>query len=205
MGKIDTIVFDLGGVILDLDRDAVIDAFNNLGFYEADDLLNTYRQKGVFKDLEQGLATNEDLYQYIRDKTGKPISGEDIDTALNKFICGLSTYKLEMLDTLREKYTVYALSNINTIVTSTFDSVWFNQLGKKTSDYFDGLFYSYEMKMLKPDDEIFEKLITDTGLIPQHTLYIDDAEANIEAGQKFGFKTYMPAHGEDFRHIFDTL
>lgn len=202
---INTIVFDLGGVILDLDRDAAINAFNRLGFYEADDLLNNYRQKGIFKELEQGLISAEEFHSYIRIKAGKNISGEEIDFALNSFISGLSVYKLQMLESLRKRFKVYALSNINTIITSSFDNKWFGQSGKNTADYFDGLFFSYEMKMLKPDDEIYEKLISDTGLVPGETLYIDDAQANIDAGLKFGFNVYMPSNKEDFRHIFELL
>lgn len=204
MSEINTVIFDLGGVILDLDRNAAIEAFNNLGFNEADDLLDPYRQKGVFKELEKGTVSPEELYDYIRQASGKEISGEEIDTALNRFIHGLSPYKLEMLDELRTRFNVYALSNINPIIMSRLD-YWFGQQGKSMEDYFDRMFLSYEMKMLKPDDDIFEKTIADTGLIPEETLYIDDSKANIDTGRKFGLNVYMPAPLEDFRHIFENI
>lgn len=205
MDKIKTIIFDLGGVILDLDWNSVIEAFGKLGFREAADLLNPYRQKGIFLNLEKGIVSPEELYGYIREKTGRDLSGEDINKALNKFISGLSPYKLEMLENLRKRFELFVLSNTNAIMFPDLDKTWFGQQGKGIADYFDRLFLSYEMKMLKPDDEIFEKVISETGIIPGETLYIDDSQANVDAGRKFGFNVYKPAPMEDFRHIFEIL
>ena len=77
--------------------------------------------------------------------------------------------------------------------------------GKRMEDYFDRIYLSYEMRELKPSEAIFRKMIADSGMIPERTLYIDDGQKNVDAAQALGFAVYKPAPGEDFGHLLDSI
>lgn len=203
MEKIKNIVFDLGGVLLDLDRDACIQKFNELGFPQAGELLNPYRQKGIFKGLEMGTVSPQELYAHISREVGHEVDPKKIDEALSAFIVGMPDYKLDMLLKLRKKYKVFMLSNTNNIMFPYIRDTFFTKQGLTVDAYFDKLFLSQEMGMLKPDEKIFKALLYEAGIKAGETLFIDDAEANVEAALALGFRTYLAGPEEDFRNIFE--
>ena len=206
MGKqIQNIVFDLGGVLIDLDRDACIRAFAELGFPQADALLDPYRQSGIFLKLEQGTAVPQELYDHIRDETGREIAPEAIHAALSRFLVDLPEYKLDMLRDLRKRFKVFMLSNTNAIMMPYIAEHFFTRQGGTIGDYFDRVFLSYEMKLAKPDPEIFQAMAREGGFLPGETLVIDDSPANVAAAEALGFRTYLACEHEDFRSIFNNL
>jgi putative hydrolase of the HAD superfamily len=202
MKNIKNIVFDLGGVILTLDRDKSVKRYQEIGLDSAGELLDPYHQKGIFLALEEGRVTKEEFYEELRKICGKNISASDMDDALQQFITDVPAYKLEMLESLREKYKLYLLSNTNPILMDWALSADFPANGKILSDYFDKMYLSYQIGITKPDKRIFEYMIADAGLVPGETLFIDDGPANVATGAELGMKTYCPKNGEDFRHIF---
>lgn len=197
---IKAIVFDLGGVILTLDHAEAVRRFKSIGVEKADKYLDPYHQNGVFLDFEEGLISELEFYDAIRKEAGRPVSDEEIIWAWLGFIADTPEYKLRMLEDLRAKgYRLYLLSNTNPSVMSWALSSRFSPSGKSLADYFDRLYLSYRMKCVKPNPEIFHKLIEDTGLVSAETLFIDDGAANVKMGQELGFKTFQPINGQDFR------
>ena len=205
MNNIDTIVFDLGGVLLDIDRDASVESFCKLGYSQADKLLNKYKQVGPFLQLEKGEISPVDLCDIIRNEAGKYISNDDIYAALCKFIVGIPQYKLDMLLELRRTKKVYMLSNTNAITFPEIERIHFSQGGHVIGDYFDKLFLSYIMHAVKPSELIYEMMIAESGLEPSKTLFLDDSEANILTAQRLGFNTYLVSEHEDIRGVFNNI
>ena len=203
MNKIKNIVFDLGGVILTIDRDEAVRRFEQAGLKQAAELLDPYHQKGVFLDLEEGRLTAEEFYDALRQLAGKYISNEDINYGWHGIIADTPAYKLEMLEKLRKSYKLYLLSNTNPIIMSWALSPQFSEKGKSLDRYFDKMYLSYKIGITKPHLKIFNCLIEDTGIIPAETLFIDDGAANIEVGKALGMHVFQPENGEDFRHIFE--
>jgi putative hydrolase of the HAD superfamily len=200
---IKNIVFDLGGVLITLDKDKAIRRFKEAGLDHAEELLDPYHQKGIFLELEEGKLSQEEFYEALRKEAGKYISNEMIDYGWFGFLKELPEYKLEMLEQLRGKgYKLYLLSNTNPVVMAWAFSPEFSSKGKSLDAYFDKLYLSYQIGCTKPAAKIFEVLINDSGITPSETLFIDDGSANIEMGKKLGMKTYQPLNGEDFRPIF---
>lgn len=203
--KIKNLIFDMGGVLIDLDRDACVEAFREIGYAEADELLNNYAPKGAFRQLEIGNFSPEEFYAYVRNHIGAHITSDQIENAFLKFLNGLPAYKLDMLCELRKRFNIYMLSNTNAIMMPYIRETYFTQCGLTFEDYFDRAFLSFEMKLMKPDDEIFLRMIADASIDPAQSLLIDDGKANIETARRLGFETYLASPEEDFRHIFDTL
>jgi len=197
---ITTIVFDLGGVLLTLNHDEAVKRFKAIGLTDAEEYLDPYHQNGVFLDLEEGKVTEQEFLDEVRKLIGKDVSNEDIRWAWLGFIEDRPMYKLEMLEDLRNRgYKLLLLSNTNPCVMSWAMSTDFSPSGKTLADYFDKCYLSYEVGCVKPDREIFDIMIADSGINPSETLFIDDGPANIKTGQELGFKTFQPKNGEDFR------
>jgi putative hydrolase of the HAD superfamily len=200
--NIKNIIFDLGGVILTLDRDEAVRRFLEVGLDSAEELLDPYHQKGIFLDLEEGRLSEEEFYEELRRIAGKDISDEDIRYGWFGFIKDTPAYKLEMLEELKKDYNLYLLSNTNPVIMGWAMSSRFSEKGKSLDEYFDKLYLSYQLGVTKPHPSIFKHIIEDTGLIPSETLFIDDGGSNIEMGKEFGLHTFQPKNGEDFRYIF---
>ncbi len=197
---IKNILFDLGGVLVDLNKQACVDAFKAIGYPQAESMLSNYVQSGIFLELEEGHITPEAFYKAIMAEA--PVTKEQIDDAFFKFLEGIPQYKMEMLVELKKKYNILMLSNTNHIMFSWLREAYFGVDGHTIDDYFDELFLSYEMGVAKPNPEIFKILIEKHGIVPSETLFLDDGIKNIEAAAELGFKTYFVEPHEDFRHIF---
>ena len=163
-----------------MDRDEPVRRLIEIGVKDADGLIDPYEQKGVFQDLETGKIGVEEFCRYLRKHTGKDLSYEDICWAWFGFIGGVPQYKL---DYIKE----------------------FTPAGRPLNDYFDKLYLSYEIGVTKPDREIFDRMVLDSGIRPEETLFVDDGKNNIVVGQELGFHTYQPLNGEDWRGRLDEI
>ena len=201
---IKTLIVDFGGVLIDLDRQRCIDSFIELGLPHVESMLDMCHQHDFFLQHEKGMLTDEEFRAEIHRRIPRPVSDEQIDTAWNRFLVGVPAYKLDFLLQLRSYYTVYLLSNTNGIHWQWALQNVFNYKGHRIEDFFERIFLSFEMKMVKPDPEIFLFFLAETGLNPSETLFIDDAESNCRTARALGIHTYMPQLHEDWRSIFKT-
>ena len=204
---IQNIVFDLGGVLADLDIERCRASFRALGMPRIADLIDPYYPAEVFEKLERGALTSHEACDEIRRISGRSeATDRQIADAYRSFIVGIPVYKLRMLARLRERgLKLYMLTNNNPLVMPYIVDCCFTADGRTVNDYFDKLYVSYEMHLLKPSPEIFRAMIADSGLVPHETLFIDDGRKNVNAARDLGFDVYMPAPREDFRHLFDDL
>jgi len=201
--NIKNIVFDLGGVIITLDHQEALRRFIAAGVENVAEYLNPYHQNGIFLDLESGKKNKVEFREALCAQIGKDISQEAVDAGWLGFLKEVPIYKLKMLENLRERaYKLYLLSNTNPIVMEWAHTSDFSSEGKPLDAYFDKLYLSYEMRCVKPNNEIFEKMIADSGMIPAETLFIDDGVHNIATAKRLGFHTYQPFNGEDFSGRF---
>jgi putative hydrolase of the HAD superfamily len=205
MSEIKNIVFDFGGVIVDINRDAAINKFKETGIDNIEEILDPYRQKGLFCKIEDGSISREDFYVEIRKLTGKNIDSKDIDQGWLDFLMPVEQAKLDYILELRTKYKMLLLSNTNDIVMSWAMSEKFSPSGKPIDYYFDELYLSYKMGCMKPDFKIFNMMTGLSGINPAETLFVDDSEANITAGKTLGFKTFWFKKENRFSEIEDKI
>ena len=201
--KIKDVVFDFGGVIMELDRSQAVKKFIEIGIDNAEDLIGLYHQQGVFLEVEDGTIDREGFYAKMREICGKDIPSEKMDEGWLAFITDTPQYKLDFINELRSKYKVSMLSNTNPIIMGWAKSEEFTEAGRPVDAYFDELYLSYEMKVVKPSRKIFEMMIEQSGMNPSETLFLDDGAGNIAIAKEMGFHTYQPANGEDWRHVFE--
>lgn len=196
---IKNIIFDFGGVIVDIDRSNAVQAFVKLGLANADRILDSYHQTGIFLSLEDGSLSELSYREKLGELCGRTLTYGEVKQAWLAFISRVSLQKLRFLEILRSKgYHLYVLSNTNPYVMDWADSLDFTTERKPLSYYFDKLYLSYRMGCTKPGEEIFRKTLDDAGLIPQETLFIDDSLANVNAGKRMGMEIYQPESGYDW-------
>lgn len=204
MKDIKNLIFDFGGVLIDLDRARCINQFKSLGLDNVDSLLDVCHQQGLFLQHEKGLVDDEAFRNYIRTESGKPLlSDNQIDEAWNSFLVSIPSYKLEALLELRQHYMVYLLSNTNNIHWQWAVEHAFPYKSFRVEDYFEKIYLSYEMKMAKPDAEIFQSVLSDANILPEETFFLDDSPANCEVARSLGIQTYTPKAYEDWRPLFE--
>ena len=198
MREYTTIIFDLGGVIINLRKQDCIDAFKALGYASVDKMLSEYRQDGEFLALEEGRVSPEEWRAIIRKNIAKPVTDQQIDDAFNAFLVDLPIEKLRMLRALKSRYRIAMLSNTNKVMFESKIPELFKIEGFTIEDYFDDFFLSYKMGMSKPSPEIFIKVAEGLGIEPCEALFIDDSQANVDAASKLGFQTLCVEPYTDF-------
>ena len=206
MESIENVVFDLGGVLVDLDIERCQASFRRLGMDAVAELINPYYPAEMLGRLEHGLISFHEMCDEMRQLAGTPaVTDEEIGRAYGDFLTGVPVAKMRQIEQLRRRgIHTYVLSN-NNPSSMRFIREMFTADGKRMEDYFDRIYLSYEMRELKPSEAIFRKMIADSGMIPERTLYIDDGQKNVDAAQALGFAVYKPAPGEDFGHLLDSI
>ena len=195
--NITTLIFDFGGVIINLDLPRCIQRFKDLGFENIDQYLSNFRQSNFFLLYENGTIDTTQFRNEIRKHINKPLADAEIDDAWSAFLRDIPQEKLELLTKLRERFRLLLLSNTNPLHIEMSTKNEFAKRGKTIYDYFEKCYFSYEMKLTKPQPEIFEAVLKDAGLRPEECLFIDDGATNIAQAEKMGIQTYLATPGED--------
>jgi len=199
--NISTLIFDFGGVLINLDISKCILNFKQLGLDNFEHYLNNFAQSGFFMQLEKGLISAGEFRNEIRKLSPKLLTDAQIDDAWCSFLLDVPVEKLEMLVELRKKFRVVLLSNTNIIHFPNSEKIIFTNNGRKLSDYFDRCYLSYEMKMAKPDKKIFENILSIENVHPSECLFLDDGLKNTIEAQKLGIQTYLVHEHEDLSFL----
>lgn len=189
MKKIDNIIFDLGNVILDIDYLSTIKAFEKIGIENASILYSKSSQTKIFDQLETGKITKEDFIIEIQ-KIIPRASKSEVINAWNAIIKDLPESRIDILKNLKDKFSIFLLSNTNSI---HIDYI-VKKIGERKYDefynLFDKVYYSHEVKLRKPDPNIFKLVINENNLKIKNTLFIDDSIQHINSAKKLGLQTY---------------
>lgn len=182
------IIFDLGGVVLNIDPQLTVDAFHNLGwkdFYEDD---NQSLSKELFFNLEKGNSSPEVFRDNVRKMIVNQKDDNEIDLAWTAMILDIPADRVRYLEELKKNYKLYLLSNTNEIHRIKFHKNFETDFGYSFYDLFERNFYSHEMGMRKPNPQIYLQALKEANLVPEETLFIDDMEENIDAAKTTGMK-----------------
>lgn len=204
---IDTVVFDFGGVLIDLYREKCVEAFRAIGYPQAEEMISLYGPSDILQKLEAGEITGEELVALIREDSGNDsITYEQVQGAYIAFLGTIPVVKLRAIRALREAgFKVCGLSNINEFVMPYVRERLFTADGLKMEEYIEEPYLSYEMGLLKPGAEIFRVMIERSGMTPERTLFIDDSEKNIQTARELGFQVYHAGPEEDFTPLLYEL
>ena len=199
------IIFDMGGVLVDLDMDACRNAFkNDLGFAEIDEILDPCHQKGIIGDLEEGLVTADEFRKYVLERSREGATEQDVDEAFAKILVGIEPSKIELLKKLSAEYDIYMLSN-NNPVALPYSARMFEDAGFSLKNDFKKCFISYQMKMLKPSEAFYNAVMNEIGLPASEMIFIDDSQKNVDAAIAAGLPALWYEPGTDLAAVVDTV
>ncbi len=194
MNNITNIIFDLGGVIMDIDVKETLKAFTQLGAKDIQKYFGHGFAASFFSDHEAGRISDEMFIQEIKTLLGKEVAEAEITEAWNALLLRFPAERIELLKEIRSKYRVFLYSNTNAIHYNKFSAIYRNSFPGALEDHFEKAYYSHVLGHRKPETGGFEQIIAENGLNPEKTLFVDDAWINVEAAMKTGLKgLYMPS------------
>ena len=185
------IIFDLGGVVIDINPAASFDALQALAAGSVSVINQFSEHTDVLLDYEKGLIDDNQFREGIRRLTHQPdLPSSAIDEAWCRMLLDVPIPRLHLLATLHQRYRTFVLSNTNHIHVLAF-----NQLIATTSQhdtinpFFEKVYYSHELNLRKPEAEIYQHVLSDSNLLPHETLFLDDRVENLVAAEALGIRT----------------
>ena len=192
MTKIKNIIFDLGGVILNLDYSKTVKEFNKLGVFNFEKLYSKKKQSKVFDDFEKGRFSAEKFISKIKQSEKLDIKEFDFINAWNAMLLEIPKERIEFIKKLKKDYNIFLLSNTNEIHIKKFEAdLRRNNCLIDFQDCFEEIYYSSDMGMRKPDNNCFNKVLKDHNLKARETLFIDDSYQHIEGAKKAGINSIL--------------
>ena len=198
------IIFDFGGVLIDLDIEDCKAFFKReLGYEKIDDVLDPCHQKGIYGDLEEGMISGDEFRKLVLEESRPGSVAEDVDRAMWHILTGIEPYKIPLLKKLSESYDLYLLSNNNEVCLPRAKAM-FAQAGIPMETLFRKCFYSFEMKALKPSEEFYKAVVEQIGLTAEQMFFIDDSQKNVDGAVAAGLPAVYYEPGTDLEALISN-
>lgn len=197
MSNIKNLLFDLGGVLLNIDYHQTALAFQQLGVLQFDQLYSQHAANDLFEQLETGQIGNNQFYTAMEPHCLPGTSHQQMESAWNAILQDFRIPSIAFLEKLSSQYRLFLLSNTNAIHHAAFHESFVAQTGKPTLDaFFERAYYSHQIGKRKPYPATYQWVLEDAGINARETLFIDDSLVNIEGAQHAGLQTHWLQPGE---------
>lgn len=201
---IKNIIFDLGGVLLNIDPAKTIEAFAQLGMKQLVEATGLGYGHDVFYQMEQGKLSPEEFRNGIQEILPAPVSEHEIDSAWTAMLLDFPQNRVQLVQNLRKRFRIFLFSNTNAIHVSKFHADFRSAHGFEMSSLFEKDFYSNEIGYRKPSLESFHEIIRLSGVVPEETLFIDDSLANVRAATEANLQGLWLEPGEKIENVFKS-
>lgn len=206
MKKYKNIIFDLGGVIINLDIPKTIKAFEAFGISDFEKTYSQLSQTPIFDKFDKGLISEEDFFGSLKDQFSLSQTSEQIKSAWNAMLLDFPKHRLDQLLMYKNNYRTFLLSNTNTTHIKAFEQTLQLDHGMPNlSGFFEKDYYSCRMGMRKPDIEIFEFVLETHQLDPNETIFIDDTIIHVNGAKETGINALLLPKGAEFKDLLDTV
>lgn len=192
MKEIKNIIFDLGGVIINLDTQRTIEEFNKISQIPFEEVYSQANQIEIFNLFDKGKISEFDFFSELRKQIRYEGPEVDLLYAWNAMLLDVPENRLDLLVEMKQNYTTFLLSNTCEPHISAFENDLYLDHGVKNfNDYFDEVYYSCRVGMRKPDKEIFEMVLSKNKLKPEETVFIDDSIQHVKGAGQCGINAYL--------------
>ena len=204
MKNIKAIIFDLGGVILNINYQNTIDAFKKLGVKNPESFYSKKKQINLFNKFEIGKINIKEFLLELQKATYNA-SVKEVKHAWNSMLLDLPENRVNLLTKINESYSIFLLSNTNAIHISEFKKTLGENEYVKFYNLFKKVYFSHKIGLRKPHVEAF-KLILDENKLPAHkVLFIDDSLQHIQGAKKIGIKTHHLKDNDEIATLFPDI
>jgi len=192
MKKIKNIIFDLGGIFIELSYQKTEEAFVSLGVANFHELFTQHHSSPLFADLETGKISEFEFYDGFRQLLNIELTNQQIKDAWNAMLLNFHPERLSWLEEISKKYQTYLFSNTNIIHYNAVQKIFRENTGNSNfNDYFIKAYYSHELGLRKPDVEAFMEILKRENLVAEETLFVDDTPKNIEGAKQAGMHVVL--------------
>jgi putative hydrolase of the HAD superfamily len=202
LNGIRNIIFDLGGVLLNIDPKKTIEAFGKLGMKQLVGDKGLSYDHDIFYQMEQGKITPAEFRNGVRQLLPKEVSDDEIDAAWTAMLLDFPAIRVELVKNLRKDFNIYLFSNTNAIHVAKYHSIFRTQHGFEVSTLFEKDFYSNEIGYRKPSAESYQEIIRLSGINPAESIFIDDSLQNVDASIASGIKGFWLEPGQTVENLF---
>jgi FMN phosphatase YigB (HAD superfamily) len=198
------IIFDLGGVVVNLAPERTVDSFRKMipNFTDAQ-FCGKPDQLRFYSDYETGAIGTPEFYRQFCEHYQTQLSFQSFQDSWNEMFLVLPQERVDLIVRLRsEGKRVFLLSNINPVHAEVMDGVYQSlELPGTFRGHFERAYYSFEMGLRKPDPRIFERVLSENRLVASETLFIDDSLQHVNSAKTLGIQTIHLLKGQ----TIDTL
>ncbi len=189
--SIKNIVFDLGDVIINIDVPRAAQSFATLSGRETSEVIRLFEEGKLFRQFEMGGLDATEFRSYVRQiLNNNTWADAEVDTAWNSLLLDIPADRIALLRQLSKNYRLFLLSNTSSIHIEAVNQILHTVSGvERLDDLFEKLFLSYEMGVMKPHPEIYERVLEEAGIQAEETLFLDDNADNIRAAGALGIQT----------------
>ncbi|MBN8578997.1 MAG: HAD family phosphatase [Cytophagales bacterium] len=199
--EIKNIIFDLGGVILNLAVENTHREFARLSGLPIEEIKTKVHHGDFFHAYERGLISDSEFRNSLRQSLNVHAPDADLDNAWNAMLLDIPHERFALLERLKQTHRLFLLSNTNEIHRQCFNAHVQHASGKPAIDhYFHQAYFSHLLKLSKPDLAIYQHVLTDQNLVPHQTVFLDDNPDNLAGAAKAGIHTFHVQHPNQ---IFD--
>lgn len=202
--KIKNIIFDLGGVLLNINPLLSLLELEKISGIAKDELLVKLANGQIFEKFDTGRLNPAQFRNKLCQILKHEVTDSEIDRIWNKLLLDFPSHRVEMLKQLSKNYRVFLLSNTNSIHFDHYTSVFYEKYGIRMTDLFERLFLSFEIGIHKPDAGIYTHVLQHAGIEALETVFFDDSLANIEAAGKLGIEVIHITDGKDVTSFFEN-
>ena len=203
--KIKNIIFDLGGVILDIDENVVYKELEKMGI-EISELAHSKEFMEILSKFDTGIYTAATFRKKTKQFIGQEkMTDEKFDSIWNAMLLDIPRERIEAIEKVKKHYKIYLMSNTNVIHYDLYVRDLQLRFGYNEFDeLFNKSYFSFAEHLEKPDPRFFELILDHEHLLPEETLFIDDTAENIEAAKSLGINTYHISREELVRNLFEN-
>ena len=201
--KIKNIIFDLGGVILDIDESIVYKELEKMGISTLE-LAHSKEFMEIMSRFDTGIYTAPTFRKKTKALLGlEKMTDQKFDAIWNSTLLDIPRERIEAIEKVKKHYKIFLMSNSNVIHYDLYIRDLQLRFGYNEFDeLFNKSYFSFAEHLEKPDPRFFELILDHEGLLPEETLFIDDSKKNIEAAQALGIHTYNIRRDELVRNLF---
>jgi glucose-1-phosphatase len=197
------LIFDLGGVIIDLDTQATFKAFEKISGTPMTEWVKGVHESRLFLDYEQGLLNDVEFRDGLRELCGADVADKELDNAWNAMLGAIPMHRINKVVELADTYQTFVLSNTNGIHERAFNQILNESSGKPTLDhFFNKVYFSHVMKMRKPETEIYQTVLDENNLNPREVLFLDDKPENLRGAEKLKIQTFLVPSPDSWLELF---
>ena len=186
MRTIEALLFDLGGVIIDIDFGRVFSRWAALSPLSAEQIAERFVFGDLYHRYERGEIGDREYFDSVREALRSDADDARVLEAWNAVFTGPNRVNLALVNRLSAQMPVFAFTNTS----ASHQRAW-SRAYPDVVAAFRRIFASAETGMRKPERRAFDAVIDMIGADPDAILFFDDLPSNVAGARDAGLQAIL--------------